>query len=190
MRRVPHATGRNPRHRPHGDDRPPHFPVGEGRAPEATADSHSARAEEVDPVVRFGSIRAGGPSGVEDDRDLGIALFHVARDRWLQGGSTHLARRASLLLESACALRPTDVPALEAKAHLLWMLNRTAEARDAFQAGLALEGVNERLQEGAAALAGATGRRDEAVAHLRRAAARSTPTVSTTPAGWPSSTPR
>ena len=69
------------------------------------------------------------------------------------------------------ARRPTDVPALEAKAHLLWMLNRTAEARDAFQAGLALERVNERLLEGAAALAGATGRRDEAVALLRRAAA-------------------
>ena len=162
-----------------------------GRAgrPEATADSHPSRGEEADPVVRFGSIRAGGPSGVEDDRDLGIALFHVARDRWLQGGSTRPGAAGLPPARIGLARRPTDIPALEAKAHLLWMLNRTAEARDAFQAGLALEGVNERLVEGAAALAGATGRRDEAVALLRRAE-RSTPTVPTTPAGWPSSTPR
>jgi tetratricopeptide (TPR) repeat protein len=144
---------------------------GTAGAPEATPDAPPARGAETDPVVRFGSSRAGGPSGAEDDRDLGIALFHAARDRWPQGGATDLARRASLLLDSAFARRPGDVPALEAKAHLLWMLGRTAEARDAFRTGLALEGNNERLLEGAAALAGAAGRRDEAVALLLRAAA-------------------
>ena len=50
--------------------------------------------------------------------------------------------------------------ALEAKAHLLWMRGRTAEARDAFRAGMAIERDNERILEGAAALAGATTRQD------------------------------
>jgi tetratricopeptide (TPR) repeat protein len=144
---------------------------GTAGAPEATSNAQPARGAGPDPVVRFGSSRAGGPSGAEDDRDLGIALFHAARDRWPQGGSNDLARRAALLLDSAFAGRAGGVPALEAKAHLLWILGRTAEARDAFRAGLALEADNERLLEGAAALAGATSRRDEAVALLRRAAA-------------------
>ena len=125
----------------------------------------------ADPVVRFWSSRAGGPSGAKEDRDLAIALFDAARDRWPQGGSTDLAQRASVLLAPALARRAGDVPALEAKANVLWMLGRTAEARDDFRAGLALEGDNERFLEGAAALAGAMGRRDEAVTLLRRAAA-------------------
>ncbi len=74
--------------------------------------------------------------------------------------------RASVLLDAALAARSDDVPALEAKAHLLWMRGRTTLARDAFQSGMALEPDNERLLEGAAALAGATGRGDEAVALL------------------------
>jgi tetratricopeptide (TPR) repeat protein len=125
----------------------------------------------ADPVVRFGPVRTGGPSGAEADRDLGIGLYHAARQRWPQGGSTDLARRASALLDAALAERPDDPHALVAKAHLLWMRGRTAEARETFQAGLGLDGDNEWLLEGAAALAGATGRRDEAVALLRRAAA-------------------
>jgi Flp pilus assembly protein TadD len=138
--------------------------------PEATADL-PARGAGADPVVRFQSCRLDGPSGAEAKRDLGIALFHVARERWLQGGATDLAWRASVLIDSALAERPDDVPALEARAHLLWMRGRTAEARDAFGVGLALQPNDERLLEGAAALAGATGRRDKAVALLRRAAA-------------------
>ncbi len=137
----------------------------------AAPDALPGRGAGADPVERVWPGRAGGPSGVEADRDLGIALFHAARERWQRGGATDLAPRASVLLEAALAERPDDVPALEAKAHLLWMRGRTAEARDAFRAGMALERDNERLLEGAAALAGATGRRDEAVALLGRAAA-------------------
>ena len=137
----------------------------------AAPDALPGRGAGADPVERVWPGRAGGPSGVEADRDLGIALFHAARERWRQGGATDLARRASVLLDAALAEWPDDVPALEAKAHLLWMRGRTAEARDAFRAGMALERDNERLLEGAAALAGATGRRDEAVALLGRAAA-------------------
>jgi predicted CXXCH cytochrome family protein len=137
----------------------------------APAAALPARSAGADPVVRFPSGRFGGPSGAQADRDLGIALFHAARERWRQGGTTDLARRASVLLDSALAERPDDVPALEARAHLLWMRGCTAEARDAFGVGLTLEPDDERLLEGAAALAGATGRRDEAVALLRRAAA-------------------
>jgi hypothetical protein len=136
-----------------------------------TPDATPGRGAGADPVVRFESGWAGGPSGAVADRDLGIALFHVARERWRQGGSTALARRASALLDAALAERPADVPALEARAHLLWMRGLTAEARDVFRAGLDLDGNNERLLEGAAALAGATGRREEAVALLRHAAA-------------------
>ena len=137
----------------------------------AAPDALPGRGAGADPVERVWPGRAGGPSGVEADRDLGIALFHAARERWRRGGATDLARRASVLLNAALAEWPDDVPALEAKAHLLWMRGRTAEARDAFRAGMALERDNERLLEGAAALAGATGRRDEAVALLGRAAA-------------------
>jgi tetratricopeptide (TPR) repeat protein len=140
-------------------------------APDATAAALAARGAEAGPVVRFRSGPLRGPSGAEADRDLGIALFHAARDRWQHGGATELARRASVLIDSALDARPDDVPALEARAHLLWMRGRTAEARDAFRVGLALAPDDERLLEGAAALAGATGRRDEAVALLHRAVA-------------------
>jgi predicted CXXCH cytochrome family protein len=129
------------------------------------------RGAGADPVEPFWPIRSAGRSGVDADRDLGIALFHVARERWRQGGVSDLAQRASVLLNVALAARPDDVPALEAKAHLLWMRGSTAEAHAAFRAGLALESDNERLLEGAAALAGATGQRDAAVTLLGRAAA-------------------
>jgi tetratricopeptide (TPR) repeat protein len=137
----------------------------------AAPDALLARGAAGDPVERVWPGQPGGPSGVEADRDLGIALFHVARERWRRDGATEMVQRASVLLSAALAALPDDVPALEAKAHLLWMRGRTAEARDAFRAGMALEKDNERLLEGAAALAGATGRRDEAVAFLDRAAA-------------------
>jgi hypothetical protein len=129
------------------------------------------RSAAPDPVESVWPGRPDGPSGVEADRDLGIALFHVARHRWRNGGATDLVQRASVLINAALVESPDDVSALEAKAHLLWMRGRTAEARDAFRAGMALEKDNERLLEGAAALAGATARRDEAVAILGRAAA-------------------
>jgi hypothetical protein len=137
----------------------------------ADGDFLPGRSAGTDPVTRFWPVRTGGPSGAEADRDLGIALFHAARERWRQGGATDLAARASVLLSAALAERPDDVPALEAKAHLLWMRGHTAEARDAFRAGLEIESDNEWLLEGAAALAGATGQRDEAVALLGRAVA-------------------
>jgi tetratricopeptide (TPR) repeat protein len=137
----------------------------------ATTDALLGRGVGADPVERVWPDRTGGPSGVEADRDLGIALFHAAREQWRQGGATDLAGRAWVLLNSALAERPDDVPALEAKAHLLWMRGRTAEARDAFRVVMALERDNERLLEGAAALAGATGRQDEAIALLGRASA-------------------
>jgi predicted CXXCH cytochrome family protein len=137
---------------------------------EATPDLPT-RGAGADPVIRFPSGRTGGPSGAEANRDLGIALFRAAHERWQQGGATDLARRASVIIDSALAEWADDVPALEAKAHLLWMRGRTAEAREAFRAGMSLERDNERLLEGAAALAKATGRRDEAVALLGRAAA-------------------
>ncbi len=131
----------------------------------------SARGAGADPVVRFPPGRLGGLSGTAAERDLGIALFHAARERWRQGLATDLASRASGMIDTALAERPDDVPALEARAHLLWMRGRTALAREAFRAALALKPDDERLLEGAAALAGATGRRDDAVALLRRAAA-------------------
>jgi tetratricopeptide (TPR) repeat protein len=137
----------------------------------AATDALPGREVGADPVERVWPGRVGGPSVVGADRDRGIALFHAARERWRQGGATELAERAWVLLSAALAERPDDVPALEAKAHLLWMRGRTTEARDAFRAGMALEKDNERLLEGAAALAGATGRRDEAVALLGRASA-------------------
>jgi hypothetical protein len=129
------------------------------------------RSERADPVERFSPRRAAGPSGAEADRDLGIALFHAARERWRRGGATDLVRRAAVLIDAALDEWPDDVPALEAKAHLLWMSGRTADARNVFRAGMALERDNERLLEGAAALAGSTGQRDEALALLGQASA-------------------
>jgi hypothetical protein len=137
----------------------------------ATSDTLPEHRTGTDPLERFWVSRAGAPSGLDTERDLGIALFHAARERWRRGGATDLVQRASGLVNAALAERPADVPALEAKAHLLWMSGRTADARNAFQTAMTLEGDNERLLEGAAALAGATGRREEALALLGRASA-------------------
>ena len=67
----------------------------------APPDALPGRGAGADPVERVWSGRAGGPSGVEADRDLGIALFHAARERWRRGGATDLAPRASVLLKAA-----------------------------------------------------------------------------------------
>ncbi len=88
-----------------------------------------ARAGGMAPVIRFGSGRADGPSGTEADRDLGIALFRDLQNSWRPNMPLEGSRRALALLDGALSAHPDDVPAMEAKAHLLWMQDRTGEAR-------------------------------------------------------------
>jgi tetratricopeptide (TPR) repeat protein len=75
------------------------------------------------------------------------------------------------LLDAALEAHPDDVPAMEAKAHLLWMQGKPAEARAAFQSALRAAPDHERVLETSAVLAQTLGRRDEALSLLRRAVA-------------------
>ncbi len=76
LRPLPHAPARDPRRRSYGDDGSPHPALADRGGGFRRAARHGGRA---DPVERFWPLRAGGPTCAEADRDLGIALFHVAR---------------------------------------------------------------------------------------------------------------
>ncbi len=136
---------------------------------ERPAGAHAAAG--TDRLVRFGSVRPDGPSAVEEGRDLGIALFRDARRRWRPDASMASARRAVTLLDAALAAHPDDVPAMEARAHLLWMQNDPVAAREAFQAALRSAPDHEHLLETSSVLAKTLGRREEALSLLRRAVA-------------------
>ena len=139
--------------------------------PDAAVD-FPARRIGADPVVRFQPGRLGGLSGTEAERDLGIALFHAARERWRQGLATDLASRASGMIDTAVAAQARRRSRAQRPGHILWMRTAAPPLLASIRGhALALKPDDERLLEGAAALAGATGRRDDAVALLRRAAA-------------------
>ncbi len=135
-------------------------------------DPRGPGAAATDAVVRFGSGGVDGPSGTGADRDLGIALFREIRRRWRPNMSLEGARRAQKLLDAALAEHPDDVLALEAKAHLLWMQDRSGEADGLLKAALRLAPDHERLLETTASLAQVLGRREEALALLRQAIAQ------------------
>ncbi len=141
------------------------------RTPGAESPTTTRDAAATDPFVRFGPVRTDGPPAVEEGRDLGVALFRDARRRWRPDTSMAVARRAVTLLDAALAAHPDDVLAMEARAHLLWMQNRPAEAREAFQAALRSAPDHEHLLETSAVLSQTLGRRDEALSLLRRAVA-------------------
>src|SRR5262249_23102414 len=80
-------------------------------------------------------------------------------------------RRAMPLLDAALAAHPDDVPAMEARAHFLWMRGKAAEAYATFQSALRVAPDHERNLETSAVLAQTLGRRDEALSLLGRAVA-------------------
>ncbi len=134
-------------------------------------DPPAVRALGTMPVVRFESARVDRPSGVEADRDVGLALFQDLQRRWRPEMSPEGPRRALALLDPALSAHPDDLAAMEAKAHLLWMQNRTGEAFEVFQAALRKAPEHERLLETTASLARVMDRRDESVNLLRHAIA-------------------
>jgi Flp pilus assembly protein TadD len=139
--------------------------------PDSTHGAVDAPLAGRDRLTRFGPARADGASALEDGRDLGIALFRAARPVWRPNTPMEAGRRAVALLDAALAVHPDDVPAMEAKAHFLWMQGNTAEARATFQSALRVAPDHERNLEMSAVLAQTLGRRDEALSLLRRAVA-------------------
>ena len=98
----------------------------------------------------------------EAERDLGVAL---CRD------GPAAAALALPLLEAALASRPDDLAAWEAKGFALEQLGRYAEGLATFRSALHREPGRESALLGAADAAARAGRRDDAIADLRRAIA-------------------
>jgi hypothetical protein len=151
------------------DHRIPRVPGIEG--PDSSHEAAGAHPAGTDALMQFGPRRPDGPPALEDGRDLGIALFRAARPVWRPNAPMGAERRAVTLLNAALVAHPDDVPAMEAKAHLLWMQGDTVEARATFQSALRSAPDHERILEMSAVLAQTLGRRDEALSLLRRAVA-------------------
>src|SRR5262249_45675105 len=106
-------------------------------------------------------------------RDLGIALPHVMAQSLVrrQPPPARVGRQAVDLLEAAVRDDPEDVPAREALAEALALVNRPAESLAAYEAVLAGAPRREGSLMGAAMLAQSLQRREEALDYWRRAAA-------------------
>src|SRR5262249_32275133 len=98
--------------------------------------SHAPAGTRADPPGRFGPRRADGPPDAGGGRAPGTALVRAARPVWRPNAPMGVGRRAVALLDAGLDAHPDDVPALEAKAHFLWMQGKPAEARAAFQSAL------------------------------------------------------
>ncbi len=98
----------------------------------------------------------------EAERDLGVALGRIG---------PAVAAIALPILDTALTARPDDLVAWEAKGALLGQLKRFEDSRSAFRNALAREPNREPSLVGAADVAAWAGRRDDAIADLRRAIA-------------------
>ena len=114
------------------------------------------------PLVLFHRERMDERQRNEAERDLGVAL---CRD------GPAAAALALPLLEAALAARPDDLAAWEAKGFALEQLGRYAEGLATFRSALDREPGRESALIGAADAAARAGRRDDAIADLRRAIA-------------------
>ncbi len=114
------------------------------------------------PLVLFHRERLDERQLKEADRDLGVAL---CRD----GPSA--AAVALPLIEAALTARPRDVDAWEAKGFALEQLGRYKDALTSFRSALEREPGRESALLGSADAAARAGRRDDAIADLRRAIA-------------------
>jgi hypothetical protein len=108
----------------------------------------------------------------ELERDLGIALVHMMVQRYAQGKTPPAGtdRRALALLEAALRNDPEDLPAAEARAEALSLLNHPKEALAAYETVLSKAPRREASLMGAAMLAQSQHQRESALAYWRRAA--------------------
>jgi tetratricopeptide (TPR) repeat protein len=86
-------------------------------------------------------------------RDLGIALVRILVQGTIQHQAPPVGPRAVSLLEAALRNDPGDLPAWEARAEALALLDRPAEAGQAYEAILARDPHREAALMGAATLA-------------------------------------
>jgi hypothetical protein len=136
----------------------------------AERDSEAAPRASISglPLVSFYPDRSGAGGG-EDERDLGVALVRLARQR-----DDSAARNIGWALPGlAAAVRrdPDDHVAREAQGDALALVGRWAEARAAFEAVLAKAPDREAALVGAAVTAEVRGQADAAVDSWRRAIA-------------------
>jgi hypothetical protein len=103
-------------------------------------------------IVPFYRPRPGADDR-EAGRDLGIALVRILVQRLLQGQAPPAGAQAVALLKEAVRNDPADLPAWEALAEALTLLDRPAEAADAYEALLARDPHREAALMGAAMLA-------------------------------------
>lgn len=124
------------------------------------------------PIVDFYQDRLGPKDKAGADRDLGLALVHLAEN--LPSSDPAKARFAQLalpLLDAAAKAAPEDAYVLQDRGYARWALNRKLDAMADFEAALAREPERETTLMYAGALAAALSKRDEALAYWRRAIA-------------------
>jgi hypothetical protein len=103
-------------------------------------------------------------------RDLGVALMAQAEKQG-PAAARALGPLALPLLEEAVSRVPGDVPALEARAYTLAVIDRGPAGLEAMTAALALAPEREQTLAAAAFLAASLGRTADAAAYWRRAIA-------------------
>jgi tetratricopeptide (TPR) repeat protein len=142
------------------------------RRPREDAPAASSPSRREPGIVSFYRQRP-GRDDAETERDLGIALTHVMVQTLAQRKlpPTHAGDRAISALESAVRNDPEDLPALEAKADVLALVNRPAEALTVYEAVLARSPHWESSLESAAMLAQSRQQKELALGYLRRAVA-------------------
>jgi Flp pilus assembly protein TadD len=158
-------------HMPGGPSDIAHHSITNHRIPrlanEAGPDSRQA---DDDLFMRFFHRDLAEVGDAEVERDTGIALMErVERYDWPTRravGTLALGR-----LESALRADPSDVPALDAKAHALWAIGDFENAAKTFDAVLELMPGREASLRWAAILALEQKRSDDAIGYLERAIA-------------------
>jgi tetratricopeptide (TPR) repeat protein len=108
------------------------------------------------------------PGDSSIDRDLGIAMTHMARRTGFDAVAQRVGREAMPLLDAAVVEAPNDVAAWEARGYALWLAGRRATALMATENALRLAPDREDALRDAAFFASNLGRRDLAVEYWNR----------------------
>jgi Tfp pilus assembly protein PilF len=142
------------------------------RRPDKDAPAVTSRPGGEAAIIPF--YRRGLDPGDKDaGRDLGIALPHVMAQSLTrrQALAARVGRQAVDLLEAAVRNDPEDVPAREALAEALALVNRQPEALAVYEAVLSGAPQREASLMGAAMLAQSLQQREPALSYWRRAVA-------------------
>jgi hypothetical protein len=103
------------------------------------------------------------------ERNLGLARMAMLNRGMPRNVEREYAAAALPLLLEATERDPSDWPAVEAKGHALWLLDRVEEAQACYAASVAANPNRERTRLGAGRLALDTNRLADARAHLEEA---------------------